>query len=64
MRKNTKILAAKIAVGLAVIPIVIWARKLGPDPRYTGAPGDQTCNIPQCHVGTPLNGGGGNPPTI
>ena len=60
MPKNTKILAAKIAVGLAIIPIVIWARKLGPDPRYTGAPGDQTCNIPQCHVGTPLNGGGGN----
>jgi hypothetical protein len=41
-------------VGLAIIPIVIWAHKFGPDPRHTGAPGDDTCNIPQCHVGTPL----------
>jgi uncharacterized protein (TIGR03437 family) len=60
MQRNTKILSAKIAVGLAVIPVVILAHKAGPDPRHTGAPGDETCNIPQCHVGTPLNGGGGS----
>jgi hypothetical protein len=32
----------------------------GPDPRNTGAPGDQTCARSGCHTGTSLNGGGGN----
>src|ERR1039457_6877793 len=59
MRNNTKILAAKIAVGLAIIPIVIWAHKAGPDPRRTGAPGDKTCVDSNCHVG-PLNPAGGS----
>src|SRR6185437_12090589 len=31
----------------------------GPDPRYTGAPGDTTCANAGCHTGTALNGGGG-----
>src|SRR5258708_3995942 len=60
MQRNTKILTAKIAVVLAVIPVVILAHKAGPDPRHTGAPGDTTCTDAGCHVGTPLNGGGGN----
>jgi len=35
---------------------------MGPDPRYTGAPGDDplACSSSGCHTGTPLNGGGGN----
>ena len=59
-QKKGRIVAAKIAVGLGVIPALMFAHKLGPDPRHTGAPGDTTCAISQCHVGTPLNGGGGN----
>ena len=53
-------MAAKVAVGLGVIPALMIAHKLGPDPRHTGAPGDLTCAISGCHLGTPVNGGGGN----
>jgi uncharacterized protein (TIGR03437 family) len=60
MQRNTKILAGKIAAGLAVIPILIWAHAAGPDPRHTGAPGDGTCADSGCHLGTPVNGGGGS----
>ncbi len=31
----------------------------GPVPSRTGAPGEQTCAIAQCHIGTPVNTGGG-----
>src|SRR5690348_266905 len=58
--RNSKIVAAKIAVGLAVIPVLLLAHALGPDPRHTGAPGDQTCAMSGCHLGTQLNGGGGS----
>jgi uncharacterized protein (TIGR03437 family) len=37
---------------------LLYAFATGPDPRYTGAPGDQACVV--CHLGTALNGGGGN----
>ncbi|HLJ50117.1 MAG TPA: choice-of-anchor V domain-containing protein [Bryobacteraceae bacterium] len=62
MQHNRKILAAKMAVGLAVIPVLIYAYSTGPDPRHTAAPGDdpQACATSGCHTGTPLNGGGGN----
>ncbi|MBZ5608831.1 MAG: IPT/TIG domain-containing protein [Acidobacteriia bacterium] len=39
---------------------LIYAHAAGPDPRHTGAPGDTTCADADCHVGTPLNGGGGS----
>src|SRR5579872_6294274 len=58
MQKNTKIVAAKIAVGLAVVPILIFGHAFGPDPRRTGAPGDKTCIDSGCHVGTANSGGG------
>lgn len=60
MARNRKLISAKIAVGMAVVPALIYAYRLGPDPGHTGAPGDQTCAISGCHVGTALNGGGGN----
>ena len=41
---------------------IIHAYQTGPDPRHTGAPGDDplACATAGCHTGTPLNGGGGN----
>src|ERR1051326_4908168 len=57
---NRKVLAAKIATGLAVIPVLIFADSGGSDPRRSGAPGDTTCAVAMSHVGTPLNAGGGN----
>ena len=32
----------------------------GPDPRSTGAPGEQTCAASACHLGSPVNSGGGS----
>src|ERR1051326_4928284 len=60
MERNRRILLAKAAVGLAVLPVLIHAYATGPDARHSGAPGDQTCAISGCHLGTALNGGGGS----
>jgi uncharacterized protein (TIGR03437 family) len=38
----------------------LYSYASGPDPRKTGAPGDQTCAQSGCHTGTTLNGGGGS----
>jgi uncharacterized protein (TIGR03437 family) len=60
MTRNKKLLIAKCGVLLSV-PILLWAHASGPDAHKTGVPGtnEPTCNMTQCHVGTPLNGGGG-----
>ena len=57
MQKASKISAAAIC---GMLPMVLYSYATGPDPRYTGAPGDQTCNAARCHTGTALNGGGGS----
>src|SRR5260370_34638752 len=58
MTKDKRLLIVKIVVAIAIVPVLIHAYATGPDPRHTGAPGDQTCAISGCHVGTALNGGG------
>jgi hypothetical protein len=57
MQKATKI---STAVFCGLIPAFLYSYATGPDPRYTGAPGDSTCATGGCHTGTALNGGGGN----
>src|SRR5437764_101828 len=57
MEKRIVILTA---IAVSVIPAVLFSHASGPDPRNTGAPGDQTCARSGCHTGTSLNGGGGN----
>jgi uncharacterized protein (TIGR03437 family) len=61
MKNSTKIVYAKIAIILAVIPVLVYAYEYGPDPGYTAAPGDNptACVNSGCHVGT-VNSGGGN----
>jgi uncharacterized protein (TIGR03437 family) len=56
MTRSTKVAIIAFAAGL---PALVWAFSRGPDPRATGAPGDGTCANTGCHVGTPVNGGGG-----
>lgn len=56
--RNQRILIAKAACVLSVVPILVWAYSEGPPPRRTGAPGEDTC-LTGCHTGTALNGGGG-----
>ena len=54
MTRHNKLLCLKFAVILSIIPIAIKAYETGPDPRYTGAPGDNktACLAGGCHVGT------------
>lgn len=53
----TKAKKFSISALVVVVPVVLLAYSSGPDPKYTGAPGENTCT--QCHGGTALNGGGG-----
>jgi len=57
MQRSTRIVLAKSAVVLSVIPILIYAYSGGPPPRKTGAPGDGLCT--DCHRGLAANAGGG-----
>jgi uncharacterized protein (TIGR03437 family) len=58
---STNRLVGTIA-GVALSAVLIFAYATGPDPRHTGAPGDDplACATSGCHTGTALNGGGGN----
>src|SRR5450755_5060899 len=60
MSRKKRIIAA---VGATLMcAALIYAHAEGPDPWHTAAPGDDpaACTASGCHVGTPLNGGGGN----
>src|SRR5690349_16716184 len=57
MKTSTRIITA---FGGGLLPIILYSYASGPDPRMTGAPGDQTCARSGCHTGTALNGGGGS----
>lgn len=58
MKTVTKIRLGKAAAILGVLPVLLWARSRGPDPRYTGAPGDDPKACTACHSGA-LNSAGG-----
>jgi uncharacterized protein (TIGR03437 family) len=63
MKKTRSIKLAKAGVLLGVVPVLIWAYEYGPNPGYSGVPGEHdgaTCATSGCHVGTPLNGGAGS----
>jgi uncharacterized protein (TIGR03437 family) len=53
MSKKKKILIGKMTCLLGVIPVMMFAYEYGPDPGYTGAPGDNktACVSSGCHVG-------------
>ena len=61
MNRRRKALAGGIGAG-CLCAALLYAHAAGPDPRHTAAPGDDplACATSGCHVGTPLNGGGGN----
>jgi uncharacterized protein (TIGR03437 family) len=60
MSSRTNLLIKSAPFVLATASIVIFAYEYGPDPGYTGAPGDNPtgCTYTSCHVGTPNTGGG------
>src|ERR1035441_586517 len=51
----------RIALMLTALPLAVQAYEYGPNPRYTGAPGDNktACVSSGCHQGV-VNSGGGN----
>ncbi len=61
MKTGLKIKCAQMAVVLAAIPVIVHGYEFGPNPSYTGAPGDNAtaCVSAGCHVGT-VNSGPGN----
>jgi len=53
MERKTKLYAAKAAVIMGVIPVLVWAYEYGPNPGYSGVPKELgTCAMAGCHVGT------------
>src|SRR5450759_1081901 len=53
MKSKRTLYAAKVAVILGAIPILLWAYEYGPNPGYSGVPNElATCNNAQCHLGT------------
>ena len=58
MERKRKLIVGKIAVVLAVVPILLWAYEYGPNPGYCGVPnenGGATCANSGCHTGTANN---------
>lgn len=51
---------AAIAAVTITVPLLLLAFSAGPDPGYTGAPGESTCARAGCHTGTAVNGGPGS----
>src|SRR5262249_30503016 len=53
MQRNHKLVIAKVAIAISIVPILLWAHDYGPDPGYCGVPGENpSCIASQCHVGT------------
>ena len=51
MRNRTKLFLAKLAVPVAVLPLILLGVVDGPPPGRTGAPGEPTCWDLDCHSG-------------
>ena len=55
MTRQRKVVLAKVATIMAIVPLLLWADSYGPDPGYTGIPTEnagQTCANSGCHAGT------------
>src|ERR1700690_1908243 len=48
----------KVLLSAVLLPALMFAYEYGPDPRYTGAPGDNplACSNATCHTGLPQGG--------
>ncbi len=61
MERKRKLYIAKAAVVVVAIPLLLWAHDYGPDVGHAGVPNENgTCSQSQCHVGIPVNSGGGS----
>src|ERR1035437_6327318 len=56
MERKTKLYAAKVAVMMGAVPVLLWAYEYGPNPSSTNVPNELgTCAASGCHVGTVNN---------
>jgi uncharacterized protein (TIGR03437 family) len=62
MFTRKKFIVNSALVTMAIAPIVLYAYEYGPDPGYTGAPGDNAtaCIASGCHTGTLNSQAGGS----
>src|SRR5262249_15967031 len=66
MTTTKKIVWTAVGTWVAIVPALMLAHSSGPDPRYTGAPGDArlACSSAGCHTGLgnggPINNAGGS----
>jgi uncharacterized protein (TIGR03437 family) len=66
MTTAQKIVWTAVGTWVAIVPALLLAHAAGPDPRYTGAPGDAplACASQTCHTsaakGGPINAAGGS----
>lgn len=59
MERKRKLYVAKAAVIMGSVPLLIWAYAMGPDPGYSGVPGENgNCTASGCHTGTVNSGQG------
>ncbi|HWZ30904.1 MAG TPA: choice-of-anchor V domain-containing protein [Bryobacteraceae bacterium] len=63
MQSVHKVISAIAAAGIVLVPAVLMAHVEGPDPGYTGAPGENQFACASCHTnstqGGPVNAAGG-----
>jgi NHL repeat len=55
MTSRRRIVLAKTAILIAILPFLLWAYEYGPNPGYVGVPGENggaTCATSGCHTGT------------
>jgi uncharacterized protein (TIGR03437 family) len=53
MLRPKKSILATSAVVMGTLPLLLWAHEFGPDPGYSGVPGENaSCISSQCHTGT------------
>jgi uncharacterized protein (TIGR03437 family) len=57
MERKRKLYVAKAAVIMGSVPVLIWAYAFGPDPGYSGVPGENG-DCTSCHIGRANSGGG------
>jgi len=58
MDRRWKLRGAKIAAIMGAGAVILWAYEYGPDPGYSGVPGENggaTCTASGCHTGTTNN---------
>jgi uncharacterized protein (TIGR03437 family) len=60
--RSQRVIVTILLTAFFCMPVYLISNEDGPLPRHTGGPfpGEQTCAITDCHIGTPVNSAGGS----